>query len=175
MNNLVEEILDLVDENDHVIGQKPRSAIYAEGLKNFRVVNAFVVNSEGKLWIPRRSAHKKLFPLGLDMSMGGHVESGESYDVAFGRELKEELGLDAQHISYALLGHLSPYQDNVSAFMNVYEIKINDVPDYEKKDFTEYFWLTPQEVLNRLAHGEKAKDDLPRLIRIFYSENSSEK
>lgn len=56
-----EEILDLVNENDEVIGSKSRSDIYAEGLKNFRVVNAFVINSKGKLWIPRRAANKRLF------------------------------------------------------------------------------------------------------------------
>ena len=79
MPNHTEEILDLVDDNDNVIGSKPRSEIYTEGLHNFRVVNAFVINSKGKIWVPRRAADKRLFPLSLDMSMGGHVETGESY------------------------------------------------------------------------------------------------
>ena len=66
-----DEYLDLVNEKDEVIGKKLRSEVYAEGLSNFRVVNAFLVNSEGKLWLPRRGAHKRIFPLCLDMSMGG--------------------------------------------------------------------------------------------------------
>jgi isopentenyl-diphosphate delta-isomerase len=48
-----DEYLDLVSENDEVIGKKLRSEIYAEHLSNFRVVNAFLVNSEGKLWVAR--------------------------------------------------------------------------------------------------------------------------
>ena len=79
--SISDEFLDLVDENDNVIGQKRWSEVYAEHFSNFRVVNAFVINSKGEIWIPRRSAHKRIFPLCLDMSMGGHVESGESYEV----------------------------------------------------------------------------------------------
>lgn len=59
------EILDIVDESDCVIGQKKRSEIYSQGLCNFRVVNSFVVNSLGKLWIPRRSAQNEFFPFVL--------------------------------------------------------------------------------------------------------------
>jgi len=75
----MDEYLDLVDLQDSVIGRKLRSEVYAEHLSNFRVVNAFVLNSKGELWIPRRTADKRIFPLCLDMSVGGHVESGESY------------------------------------------------------------------------------------------------
>ncbi len=71
-----DEILNIVDENDYVIGQKKRSEIYCQRLCNFRVVNAFVVNSLGQLWIPRRSAHKSIFPFCLDVSMGGQPLRG---------------------------------------------------------------------------------------------------
>lgn len=174
MQTHTEEILDLVDENDNVIGSKSRAEIYAEGLNNFRVVNVFIINSQGKIWIPRRAANKRIFPLGLDMSMGGHVESGESYEQAFKRESEEELNLKTETTPYSLLGHLTPSKDGVSAFMNVYEIKSDRVPDFNKKDFIEYYWLTPKELLNKLTMGEKSKDDLPKLIRKFYSTASAQ-
>jgi len=66
----LDEYLDLVDENDNVIGKKKRSEVYAKNLSNFRVVNAFVINSKGEIWIPRRAKNKRMFPLCLDMSMG---------------------------------------------------------------------------------------------------------
>ena len=163
-----EEYLDLVDENDNVIGKKRRSEVYAEGLSNFRVVNAFIINSKGEIWIPRRSANKRIFPLCLDMSMGGHVESGETYEDTLKREIWEELNLDIIQVSYTFLGHLTPQENGVSAFMNVYEIKMDEEPDYNKEDFIEHFWLIPQALLEQLANGDKSKEDLPKLVVIFY-------
>lgn len=168
MQHLIDEYLDLVDEQDNVIGKKKRSEIYAEKLTNFHVVNVFIVNSKKEIWIPRRSANKRIFPLCLDMSMGGHVESGETYEDALKRELKEELNLNLNDIEYKFLGHLTPLKDIVSAFMNVYQIKMDETPNYNKNDFIEYFWLTPQMFFERLKNGDKSKDDLPKLIQIFY-------
>ncbi len=167
-NHPLDEYLDLVDENDTVIGRKKRSEVYAENLSNFRVVNAFIINSKGEMWIPRRAAHKRIFPLSLDMSMGGHVESGETYEDALKREMHEELNINTDKIPVHLLGHLTPQKDGVSAYMYVYEIKTDETPGYNKNDFTEYFWLTPQALFERIANGEKTKEDLPKLVRIFY-------
>jgi isopentenyldiphosphate isomerase len=167
----IDEMLDLVDENDNVIGQKTRSAIYAEKLSNFRVINAFVVNSRGQIWIPRRSSHKRIFPLCLDMSVGGHVESGESYEQAFKRETAEELNLDISKTGYRLLGKLTPEKHGVSAFMEVYEIKLDAVPDFNKDDFTEFFWLTAEEFFAKIKN-DQTKGDLPILIQNFYLKNA---
>lgn len=166
--NIDDEYLDLVDENDQVIGKKRRSEVYAENLSNFRVINAFVVNQKGEIWIPRRAANKRIFPLCLDMSVGGHVESGETYEQTLKREAQEELNIDTDKIVVKLLGHLTPRKDNVSAFMSVYEIKLDEAPNYNKNDFIEYFWLTPKAFFERLVQGDKAKSDLPKLIELFY-------
>ena len=163
-----DEYLDLVNKQDEVIGKKLRSEVYAEGLSNFRVVNAFIVNSEGKLWLPRRGAHKRIFPLCLDMSMGGHVESGETYDQSFIRETSEELNIDTNTTPWKILGHLTPHNDNVAAFMNVYEIQSNKAPNYNPNDYIEFSWLTPQELFKKIEEGEKVKSDLPKLVKIFY-------
>lgn len=163
-----DEYLDLVNINDEIIGRKLRSEVYVEGLSNFRVVNLFLVNSEGKLWIPRRTSEKRIFPLCLDVSMGGHVESGETYEDAFKRESFEELNLNTDKVSWKLLGHLTPHKNNVSAFMKVFKIETDTVPDFNPEDFTEYFWLSPEELFERIENGDKTKGDLPVLVDIFF-------
>jgi isopentenyldiphosphate isomerase len=166
----MDEYLDLVDENDVVIGRKLRSEVYAEGLSNFRVINAFVKNSEGKLWIPLRGPNKRIYPNALDMSVGGHVESGEDYDFSFARETSEELNIDTTKTPWRLLGKLTPHEHGVSAFMQVYEISADAVPHFNPNDFTEAFWLTPKELRARLNAGGSAKSDLIKLLDIFFPE-----
>jgi isopentenyldiphosphate isomerase len=163
-----DEYLDLVDEKDKVIGKKLRSEIYAEHLNNFRVINLFIKNIEGQLWIPRRTANKKQFPSALDMSVGGHVESGSDYEETLKKEAKEELNIDISNFDYKFLGKMSPQEHGVSAFMSVYEVRINNVPEYNKDDFTEYYWLTPKQLLKTIEDGDKAKSDLLKIVKHFY-------
>jgi|SaaInlStandDraft_3_1057020.scaffolds.fasta_scaffold76033_2 isopentenyldiphosphate isomerase len=163
-----DELLDIVDENDQVIGQKFRSEIYLKKLSNFRVVNAFLINKEGKLWIPRRNKNKHIYPLCLDASMGGHVKSGETYDEAFARELMEELRIDVRFEQYEYVGIQTPNEHKTSAYMKVYLIRTNDIPNYNTDDYTESFWIRPKELLNLISLGAKSKSDLPIIVKNLF-------
>lgn len=163
-----EELLDIVNEQDEIIGVLPRSVVHEKGMRNFRVVNLFIQNSEGKLWIPRRQMSKRLAPGALDFSMGGHVDSGESYDEAFRRETQEELGIDTDAVPWTMVGKLTPHEDAVYTFEQVYLMHSDTVPEYNPTDFSEWFWLTPKEVLERIAQGEKAKSDLSLVVRYCF-------
>lgn len=164
---MIEEILDLVNEHDDVIDQKPRSEVYKNKLNNFRVINAFLVNSKKEIWIPRRSPLKKLFPLCLDASVGGHVESGESYQQAFLRELKEELNIDSSSVNYKMIAKLTPKTHAVSAYMNLYVIYSDLTPNYNKSDFIEANWWPISTIIKFIKNGEPTKGDLPILIDVI--------
>lgn len=161
-------MLDLVNQNDEIIGTMPRSGVYEKGLNNYRTINCFIKNSEGKLWTPRRQPNKRLFPNGLDFSCGGHVSSGETYLEAFAKEMSEELNIDITKTPYKELGSCTPGKDGVSSFMHVYEILSDIVPDYSTTDFSGYEWLYPKEIIQKIVEGDKTKEDLPKLIRKFY-------
>jgi|SRR5689334_21943111 len=87
-----EEIFDVVNDRDEVIGQKPRGEIHRLKLKH-RAVHVLVFNSRGELFLQKRSMKKDCFPGTWDSSASGHLDSGESYDACAVRESKEELGL----------------------------------------------------------------------------------
>ena len=168
-----DELLDVVNENDEVINQKYRSEVYATGAPNFRVINAFVMNNEGLIWIPRRSAQKKLFPLCLDASAGGHVKAGETYQEAFARELREELNLEACQVPHSLITVLNPHKHTVSAHMHVYVIKYDKTPNYNTDDFSSSMWITIAQLQKNIKQGERTKGDLPTLINVlqeFYAQ-----
>ncbi len=88
-----EEIFDVVDEQDRVIGRATRGEVHAQKLLH-RAVHVFVFNDAYELLLQMRSANKDEFPLTYTSSCSGHVDSGETYDEAARREMQEELGLE---------------------------------------------------------------------------------
>ena len=168
INKQLDEYLDLVNNNDEVVDRKLRSLIYQERLNNFRVVNGFVINTKGQLWIPQRGHDKEIFPDALDFSVGGHVESGEEYDDALKREAGEELKFDVSTASYRRLGQLSPEQDGVASFMQIYEIPMEQTPKYNLDDFNRSYWLYPHQLLTMIQNGKPAKSDLSIVVKRFY-------
>ncbi|OYW13815.1 MAG: NUDIX hydrolase [Planctomycetales bacterium 12-60-4] len=89
---MAEELFDVVDADDCVIGVAPRSEVHAR-LWWHRAVHIFVRNSRGDLLIHRRSATKVQYPLCWTSSASGHLAAGEDYGPAAERELLEELGI----------------------------------------------------------------------------------
>jgi 8-oxo-dGTP pyrophosphatase MutT (NUDIX family) len=87
-----EEIVDLVDEDDHVVGQAPRREVRTRNLLH-REVAAIVRNPVGEIYVHRRTDTKDVFPGMYDMFVAGVVTSDESYEEAIRRELAEELGV----------------------------------------------------------------------------------
>jgi isopentenyldiphosphate isomerase len=87
-----EEIFDVVNERDEVIGQKPRSEVHRLGLTH-RATHVLVFNSQGQVFLQKRSMLKDRQPGVWDSSASGHLDSGEDYDACALRELREEIGL----------------------------------------------------------------------------------
>jgi len=89
-----DEIVDQVDENDKIIGERLKSECHREGLWH-RVAVVLVFNKEGELLIQRRGPNMRR-PNLLTSSAAGHLHKGESYEEGAKRELLEELGIKAE-------------------------------------------------------------------------------
>jgi len=100
-----DEIFDLVDLNDHVIGRVRRGEAHRNPALIHRSAQVLVFTHDGRLLLQRRSAHKDLFPGYYCASASGHVASGEDYVTTAERELAEELGISVPltYISKALV------------------------------------------------------------------------
>ncbi len=164
-----DELLDLVNKNDHVIGTLERSKVYAAQLRNFRTVSAFLINNQGKLWVPRRTANKRVSPLHLGFSVGGHVSSGETYKQSFERELQEELNINLADVRYKKLGLLTPHEHGTGSFAMIYLIFSDKTPDYNRQDFVSSAWLSPQQLLEKVVRRKKVQSDVQRALRHFFT------
>jgi isopentenyldiphosphate isomerase len=87
-----DEIFDIVNERDEVIGQAPRREVHARGLWH-RAVHVLVFNARGEVFLQKRSMKKDTAKGKWDSSSSGHVDTGEDYDTCAVRELREEIGL----------------------------------------------------------------------------------
>ncbi len=88
-----DELFDLVDERDNVIGTVRRGDAHHDPSLIHRSVQILVTDSAGRILLQLRSARKDLFPGYYCASASGHVRSGETYDATASREIIEELGV----------------------------------------------------------------------------------
>ena len=87
-----DEIFDVVNERDEVIGQAPRQEVHARGLWH-RAIHVLVFNARGEVFLQKRSMKKDTAKGKWDSSSSGHLDTGESYDACAVREVREEIGL----------------------------------------------------------------------------------
>ena len=161
-----DELLDLVNEHDVVIGTVPRGQKPSSDQPVFlRAAELFIQNSRGQLWVPRRQKHKQIAPGGLDYSASGHIGAGESYTEGLNREAKEELNLQIDPKQLKFILKFPPTGAEKLFFRSVYLYYSDDVPRFNPEDFSEYYWLTPQELLSKLENGEPAKRSLQETVR----------
>ena len=90
--NFMSELLDIVDENDKVVGQAERDEVHSKGLV-CRLIYVCFYTSDGKIILQKRSDNKKNDPGKLITTVSGHVGSGQSYAEAVVRETAEETAI----------------------------------------------------------------------------------
>ena len=164
-----DELLDLVDHNDQVVMTVPRSYVIEHHRRNFRLICCLLKNDKGELFIVRRAATKKAYPSAL-ATVGGCVQAGETYQQAFAREIKEEIGIDVTQVPHVLCGFANPWDDDTMGFTAFYEIHTNQTPLLNPHDFDEGFWITPAELRERIKKGEKTTHNVPILLAKFYQQ-----
>jgi len=88
------ELLDIINKKDEVIGQATRGEVHRNKNLIHRSIAIAVFNSRGELFLQKRSATKDTDPLKWTISCSGHVSSGNTYEETAIRELREELGIN---------------------------------------------------------------------------------
>lgn len=125
-----DELFDVVDEGDRVVGRATRGEVHARGLLH-RAVHVLLFNSWGELLLQKRSAHKDEFPLCYTSSASGHLDAGESYEAAARRELQEELGLNAE---LEFLGKIAASPQTANEHTAVYRTVTDEVPRFPAEE-----------------------------------------
>ncbi len=92
-NYKYQEILEVIDEDDKVVGLQTRSKIHKDGLLH-REIHIWFITPQGEIIFQHRAKNKDTYPDKLDATVGGHVEPKMSYEETAVKECKEETGID---------------------------------------------------------------------------------
>lgn len=168
-----DEIIDIVDENDVMLYSTTRRDSFENSLR-CRVAHVFLIERvTQKIILLVRSKHTSFRPLHYG-AIGGYVLSGESWEDAISREVREEAGID---IAPHFLGKVpavdpsngKPFMDGVYAgFVDrVQDLRI----DPEAVDHLELFSL--EELQNLIKTSSLLHPMLTHEVEIlsrFYSD-----
>ena len=139
-----EELFDVVDAEDRVIGTERRSIVHRDQLMH-RAIHVFVFNSAGQLYLQKRSLNKDSSPGKWVSSCSGHVDSGEDYDTAALRELGEELALynpkDLKRVFKT-----SPCKQTSQEFVWLYDCKAEGPFTLDPEECSDGKWIELREL-----------------------------
>jgi len=152
-----DEVVDLIDADNRVIGQTSRREVRARNLLH-RGVGILCRNPEQAIYVHRRTNTKDVFPGMYDMFVGGVVASGESYETAAKREISEELGIVGPEPRF-LFHHLYKGPLNHS-WVAVYDVEWDGPIRHQESEVAWGQYLSMQDLLGKLETWSFVPDGL---------------
>lgn len=166
---MADELLDLVDENDEVIGTEWKYEMHKKGLLHRTVIGEVI--GKGRVWTVVEQSSDKQDTGQFVSAVGGHVRSSENVEDALRREAKEEFGL-SENFDFKLVGK-KIYSREVKGnkenhFFIVYEIFTDKEPILDGESVG-YKRFTEKELSDAIEKTpEKFGPPFLFIIREFY-------
>lgn len=142
------EWVDVVDEQDRVIGVAERARVRRENLRH-RASYILVCDDEGRILVQRRTLGKDFCPGMLDACAGGVVTTGEAMDDSARRELAEELGIRG----VPLLGFGTFYAEGEGyrVWGGLYSCRYQGPLQLQAEEVSAVHWMSLAEIAARAA------------------------
>lgn len=148
------ELLDIYDEKENYIGTEERKIVHQKALWH-KTVHCWLYDKLGNVYFQIRKNEKTFYT-----TASGHVSAGETLKEAFGREIKEEIGINIDYEKAELIEVVNFKLDRENkdgsmfrdrAFANVFAYKIDNTPTFN---------LDPNEVIGIVKVNAKEALDL---------------
>jgi isopentenyl-diphosphate delta-isomerase type 1 len=167
---MAEEQFDVVDQQDRVLWQAPRSEVHARQWLH-RAAHIFVFNSRGELLIHRRSATKDECPLMFTSSASGHLAAGEGYEIAAVRELEEELGLKSPIQFLTVIPANGPHTSHEHS--GLFRTVTDTPPCFDPEEIESGEFLSLTEVSRRVSEAPQLFTPCFRTLFQWYIEHAA--
>ena len=152
------ELIDLVDENNQLIGNKEDKEIAHEKGLWHRECAAWIYQENGDILIQKRAATKKQSPNKWGLC-AGHIQAGEEPIKGMLREIKEELGIEVleEELEFARVEEVKQKHPNGSinnTFVYRYFLKTNIPIDkyiIQEEELSELKYISLEELKQIIA------------------------
>jgi len=156
----MEEKFDVLNELGEFTGEiATRDECHSKGLWH-RAVYAFIIDKDSNVLLQKRSANKKLWPNKWDVTVGGHVLTGEIGREALRRECKEELGIDVSddEIKYFICTRSIYNKNNYinnhydECYLITKDVSIEDIK-LQEEEVSDIKYFSKEEIVERIDNN----------------------
>ncbi|MEC3908569.1 NUDIX domain-containing protein [Tamlana sp. 2201CG12-4] len=106
----MDELIDITDKHGNLLGKSElKSVVHLKGYYH-HTSHVWFYTKNGEVLLSQRSAKKSICPLLWDVSVAGHIDSGETAKQAAIRETKEEIDLNIQENDLYKIGVFECFQ-----------------------------------------------------------------
>lgn len=152
---MTEEILDIVNDKDEIIGQASHAEMHKLQLMH-HVVIAMVLNEEDEVLLQLRAKNKSAHPSHWSFSMGGHVRHGETYEKALKREAREEIGITISEDQCVLKGQGKlKEQSGADVLYRAYEVRYDGPIEEHTEEVDAVQFVTWKELRTMIDDGKE--------------------
>lgn len=156
-----------VDENDNIIGSRPREEFYT-GEHIHRSTYLILLNSKNEIIIQKRASTKKWYPDLYTFAVARTVQKGETYEESMEKGLKKKIGI---FTPLKFLFKLFFQEKSDRAFRAVFIGKIDKEIKSNKKDITEVKWINIDEIKEDIKkHPEKYAPPFIECMKKYFAE-----
>lgn len=159
----MDEIIDVLDEkNGEKTGQTiSKDEAHQKGIWHGAIHILIVTKDKTKTLLQKRCEEKKLYPNTWDVSVGGHISSGEDALTSAKRELEEELGLNPNDYDFELVEIVKEKLNNngitsnefIHTFVIYSDIELSDIK-VQKEEVSDVIWLSKEELMNLIEDNK---------------------
>jgi isopentenyldiphosphate isomerase len=148
---MVEQNIE-VDENDKIIGSRPRNDFYT-GKYIHRSTYLILFNSKKEILIQKRAPTKKWYPNLYTFAVARTVQVNESYEDSMKKGLKEKMGISIP-VKYLFKHYF--FDESDKSFRAVFLGRSDEKVKPNKKDIADIKWIHVDELKKEIKdHPEK--------------------
>jgi len=167
MSDNPDELFDVVNADDRVVGRARRADVHARRLLH-RAVHTLVQRGNGDIFLQKRSMEKDTHPGRWDSSSSGHLDSGEDYGSAALRELGEELGIHLEALEQ--IGSVPASRDTDYEFVRIYLTRHEGPFILHPTEISDGKWVSISQLRKWL---EEEPEDFPKCFHVVWKEVAS--